>query len=64
MIACNGINSWIREQYADRFRPSYDWRPNKFVWLGSTRPLPAFTFDFRENDAESGTSTPTSTIRA
>ncbi len=51
VIACNGINSWVREEYADRFRPSYDWRPNKFVWLGSTRPLPAFTFDFRENDA-------------
>ena len=51
VIACNGINSWIREEYAADFRPSYDWRPNKFVWLGSTRPLPAFTFDFRENDA-------------
>ena len=51
VIACNGINSWVREAYADHFRPSYDWRPNKFVWLGSTRPLPAFTFDFRENDA-------------
>lgn len=51
IIAANGINSWVREQYADHFRPSYDWRPNKFVWLGSTKPLRAFTFDFRENDA-------------
>ena len=51
IIACNGVNSWIRETYADSFKPSYDWRPNKFVWLGSTRPLPAFTFDFRETDA-------------
>ena len=50
VLACNGINSWIRDRYAEHFRPSFDWRPNKFVWLGSTRPLPAFTFDFREND--------------
>ena len=50
VIACNGINSWIRDEYAEHFKPSFDWRPNKFVWLGSTRPLPSFTFDFREND--------------
>ena len=51
VLACNGINSWIRDSYAEDFKPSVDWRPNKFVWLGSTRPLPAFTFDFRENEA-------------
>ncbi|MEK9643977.1 MAG: bifunctional salicylyl-CoA 5-hydroxylase/oxidoreductase [Alphaproteobacteria bacterium] len=51
VLGANGINSWIRDQYADHFKPSFDWRPNKFVWLGSTKPLPAFTFDFRENDA-------------
>ena len=51
ILAANGINSWVRDEYADHFKPSFDWRPNKFVWLGSTKPLPAFTFDFRENDA-------------
>ena len=51
IVAANGINSWIREAHAESFQPTYDWRPNKFVWLGSTRPLDAFTFDFRENDA-------------
>lgn len=50
ILAANGINSWIREEYKESFRPSYDWRPNKFVWLGSTLPLGAFTFDFRENE--------------
>jgi anthraniloyl-CoA monooxygenase len=50
IVAANGINSWIRDAYADSFKPSTDWRPNKFVWLGSTKPLDAFTFDFREND--------------
>ena len=51
IIAANGINSWIREEYAASFKPSYDWRPNKFVWLGTTKPLDAFTFDFRTDDA-------------
>lgn len=51
VVAANGINSWVRERYSDAFRPSVDWRPNKFVWLGATRPLDAFTFDFREDDA-------------
>ena len=51
IVVANGINSWIREAHAESFQPTYDWRPNKFVWLGSTRPLDAFTFDFRENDA-------------
>ncbi len=50
IIACNGINSWIREAYAESFQPSYDWRPNKFVWLGATKSLQAFTFDFRQNN--------------
>ena len=51
IIAANGINSWVRDEFVDHFKPSFDWRPNKFVWLGSTKPLPAFTFDFRENEA-------------
>ncbi|PPR09879.1 MAG: Salicyloyl-CoA 5-hydroxylase [Alphaproteobacteria bacterium MarineAlpha11_Bin1] len=51
ILAANGINSWVRDEFVDHFKPRFDWRPNKFVWLGSTKPLPAFTFDFRENDA-------------
>ena len=51
VLGANGINSWIRDNLSDHFKPRFDWRPNKFVWLGSTRPLDAFTFDFREDDA-------------
>ena len=51
ILAANGINSWIREAYAESFRPTYDWRPNKFVWLGTNKELPAFTFDFRQTYA-------------
>jgi anthraniloyl-CoA monooxygenase len=48
IIAADGINSHVRASYEDHFEPSVDLRPNKFVWLGSTRPFDAFTFFFRE----------------
>ena len=48
IVVADGINSRIREQHKDHFQPSVDLRPNKFVWLGSTRPLDAFKYFFRE----------------
>ncbi|MBM3353017.1 MAG: bifunctional salicylyl-CoA 5-hydroxylase/oxidoreductase [Betaproteobacteria bacterium] len=48
VVVADGINSRIREQHRDHFRPSVDLRPNKFVWLGSTRPLDAFKYFFKE----------------
>jgi len=48
IVAADGINSQVRTRYADHFQPAIDLRPNKFVWLGSTRPFDAFTFFFRE----------------
>ncbi len=50
ILASDGINSFIRDEFADHFKPSLDWRKNKFVWLGSTLPLDAFTFIFRESE--------------
>ena len=50
ILAADGINSFIRDEFAEHFKPSLDWRKNKFVWLGSTMPLDAFTFIFRENE--------------
>ncbi len=48
VVAADGINSRIRETYADHFKPETDLRPNRFVWMGSTKPLDAFTFVFKE----------------
>jgi anthraniloyl-CoA monooxygenase len=47
ILAADGVSSWIRSEYAVYFRPSIDMRPNLFVWLGTTKPLPAFTFYFK-----------------
>jgi anthraniloyl-CoA monooxygenase len=50
VVAADGVNSAIRAQHAEHFRPRIDLRPNRFVWLGTTCPFPAFTFYFKENE--------------
>ena len=50
VLAADGVNSFVRERYSDAFQPDIDLRPNRFVWLGSTKPFPAFTFYFREDE--------------
>jgi len=48
IVVADGIHSKIREKNKDHFQPSVDLRPNKFTWLGSTKPLDAFKYFFRE----------------
>ncbi len=48
IVAADGLNSRIRETYKEHFKPSHALKANKFAWLGSTRPLDAFTFFFKE----------------
>jgi anthraniloyl-CoA monooxygenase len=50
VVVADGINSRFRERYADHFEPEVDLRPNKFTWMGSTKPLDAFTFIFQETE--------------
>jgi len=49
VFAADGVNSAVRERYRDHFGPAVDLRPNRFVWLGTTRPFPAFTFYFKSD---------------
>jgi len=51
ILASDGINSSVRAAFAEHFRPTIDWRRCRFVWLGTTKPLDAFTFVFAENEA-------------
>ena len=48
IVGADGVNSRIRETFKDRFCPSLELKSNKFSWLGSTRPLDAFTYFFKE----------------
>jgi anthraniloyl-CoA monooxygenase len=49
LLAADGVNSLVRARHADAFGPSLDWRPNKFIWLGTTRRFDAFTFFFKRD---------------
>ncbi|MGH7565485.1 MAG: FAD-dependent monooxygenase, partial [Gemmatimonadota bacterium] len=49
VVGADGVNSVVREAWRDDFGPAIDWRPNKFVWMGTTRPFDAFTFDFQRD---------------
>ncbi len=50
VVGADGVNSTVRGLLEDRVEPRFDWRPNRFVWLGTTKPFPAFTFYFKENE--------------
>ena len=50
IVAADGINSLIREQYKEHFQPKIELRRNHFIWLGSTAPSPTFSFHFTENE--------------
>jgi len=49
VIGADGFNSTVRDRYSEYFQPNMDERPNRFVWLGTTRPFPAFTFYFKRD---------------
>ncbi len=50
VIAGDGLHSVVRGAYEEHFRPELDWRKCKFTWLGTTKPLEAFTFVFKEDE--------------
>jgi anthraniloyl-CoA monooxygenase len=48
VVASDGVNSRLRERFQDELKPSVKLNRNKFTWMGSTRPLDAFTYFFKE----------------
>lgn len=51
VVACDGINSLVRNEYADVFRPDIDLRLCKFIWLGTHQKFDdAFTFIFEHTE--------------
>ncbi len=50
IVAADGVASFLRAESVDRFRTRIDERKNRFVWLGTTRRFPAFTFYFKRNE--------------
>ena len=50
VIACDGLNSRIRNRYAATFEPDVDVRQCRFVWLGTHKTFDAFTFAFEQTE--------------
>ena len=46
IIASDGIASAVRTKYEKEFGTKIELKKNRFVWLGSTKPLDAFTYFF------------------
>lgn len=44
VLGADGINSFVRGQFASRFGPDLDRRASKYMWLGTDRVFEAFTF--------------------
>lgn len=51
VVGSDGINSRVREAYADVFKPDIDVRACKYIWLGTHQKFDdAFTFIFEETE--------------
>ena len=50
VLAADGLNSGLRKKYEAQFKPTIHWGACRFAWLGTTKPLEAFTFIFRANE--------------
>ena len=50
VIAADGVNSRVRTRFADHFRPSLLMGRAKYIWLGTRKRLPAFTFVVKQDE--------------
>ena len=50
IVASDGMNSVVRNEFADHFGPQVDERKNRFIWLGTRKVFDAFSFIFIESE--------------
>ncbi len=50
VVASDGINSKVRTRHAAVFKPDIVARPNRYIWLGTSKPYDAFTFLFEKTE--------------
>jgi anthraniloyl-CoA monooxygenase len=48
VIAADGVNSVVRNRYAELFRPTLETRQCRYMWLGTDKVFDAFKFYIRE----------------
>jgi len=50
LVGADGINSTVRQRYAERFAPSLSVRRNKYIWFGTNQLFHGLTLTFRETE--------------
>jgi len=48
IVGANGAFSCVRGENEQRFGTSCDWRPNKFIWYGTSRVFDSLSLTFRD----------------
>ena len=51
LVGADGVNSTVRQLYAEHFRPDLSVRQNKYIWYGTNQLFHGLTLTFRENEA-------------
>jgi anthraniloyl-CoA monooxygenase len=51
MVGADGINSTVRQTYAEFFQPSLSVRQNRYIWYGTNQLFHGLTLTFRETRA-------------
>ena len=50
LVGADGINSTVRQRYAESFKPSLSVRRNKYIWYGTNQLFHGLTLTFRETE--------------
>jgi anthraniloyl-CoA monooxygenase len=50
VVAADGLNSRVRQTFADTFRPGYDTRSAKYIWWGTSKRPDVFTYLVRPTE--------------
>lgn len=51
LVAADGVNSTVRQKFAQHFQPNLSTRPNKYIWYGTNQLFHGLTLTFREMPA-------------
>ena len=51
VVAADGVNSLVRQNFYDKFQPDPSVRPNKYIWYGTKQLFHGLTLTFRETPA-------------
>jgi anthraniloyl-CoA monooxygenase len=51
LVGADGVNSAVRQTFAERFQTDLSTRPNKYIWYGTNQLFHGLTLTFREDAA-------------